>query len=372
MKIEKLVFTNEEWHIINNETSLKNSADLVFIFGDIDLLEKYDHYKLLQDRYPKAQILICSTAGNILDTSIDAYEAVGTAVSFDSAYVHAYAEQIDKKAAANDIKLLLDMVQKEDLQHLFFFAPGLFNASEIIESIILQENISISGGFAGDTKFDHTYLQLNEKGGEDIVVFIGLYGSSLHIEISSETGLHEFGSQRVITKSHKNIVYEIDNKPAIELYKRYLGKKAKDLPVSALRFPLNVHNGHKNDKTICTVMKINEDHSLVFAGNIHEGATVKLMKTNVHNILDSAFLAAKKIRPFNAKPSLTLTISCSIRRSVLKQFSEKEIEIIQDILGSNTQIVGFYSYGEIAKFRQEKRQSPLRNQTLTITTIYEE
>ena len=370
MKIDKLVFKNGQWHKIDENISSKESVSIIFVFGHIETIKKYNHYNVLHSFYPKADIFFSSTAGNILDTSIDAYSAIATAISFDSAYTRTYTKKIDIHEPTNDIKQLLSKIEKENLKHLFFFAPGLTNGSELLKDMHFQENISISGGFAGDDKFNTTYLQLNEEGGEEIIVFIALYGSSLHIELSSETGLNEFGSQRIVTKSNKNIVYEIDNKPAVELYKRYLGKRIKNFPMSALRFPLSIQNNTK-DKTIRTVIKVNEDNSLLFSANIAEGSMVKLMRTNVPNILDSAFLSAKKIRPFNTKPSLALTISCAIRRNVLKQFAEEEIEIVHDILGDNTQIIGFYSYGEIAQLNKDHVSSPLKNQTITITTIYE-
>ena len=52
--------------------------------------------------------------------------------------------------------------------------------------------------------------------------------------------------------------------------------------------------------------------------------------------------------------------------------SEEEVEIIQDILTSKTQIIGFYSYGEIAPLQNKYEKSRLKNHTITITTIYEE
>ena len=374
MIIETLAFTDTQWQKFEQKILTKESVDLVFVFGDIDTVEKYNHYKLLQTFYPKAQIIITSTAGNILDTSIDTYSAVATAICFNKAYVKACSLQIGSNSTKDKIQHSINSLQNDDLKHLFLFGPGIQNEANFLDTLEIKAGVTISGGFAGDAfRFDHTYQQLNNQGSQNTFIIIGLYGSTLHIETSSETGWQEFGSQRVITKAKKNIIYEIDNQPAIELYKRYLGKRANDLPKSALRFPLSIKD-HQNDKSrvVRALTQINQDNSLTFSAEIKEGSIVKLMKTNVHNTLDSAFLAAKKIRPFNSNSSLTLVISCCARRNVLKQFSEEEVELIQDILTTKTQLIGFYSYGEIAPIHKIEEKSILRNHTLTITTIYEE
>ena len=373
MTIDKLAFTNEQWHKLEDKILTTDSVDLVLVFGDIDSVEKHNHYHLLQDFYPDSHILICSTAGNILDTSIDTYCVVATAISFKSAYVRAYSQELREKDSLIKIQNLIDSLQTEDLKHLLIFGPGMEDDSNILEKIQFQEGVTVSGGFAGDNyRFNHTYQQLNNNGSRTKFIVVGLYGSSLQVETSSESGWQEFGSQRVVSKAEKNIIYEIDNQPAIELYRRYLGTRANDLPKSALRFPLSIKDNETSKyRIIRAMMKVNSDSSLSFSTKIKEGSTVKLMKTNVHNTLDSAFIAAKKIRPFNAKPSLTLIVSCCARRNVLKQFSEEELEIIQDILTPSTQMIGFYSYGEIAPIHKQYENSLLRNHTITISTIYE-
>ena len=153
----------------------------------------------------------------------------------------------------------------------------------------------------------------------------------------------------------------------------YLGEYIKDLPASGLLFPLSVKTD-SNDKNevIRVMMGINEDESIIFAGDIPQGSEVRLMKTNIDNLVDGAALVANSIKPYNSKRSLTLTASCSGRRSVLKQLADEEIEVMQKILGENSQMVGLYSYGEIAPFSNDLLNCKLHNQTMTITTIYED
>ena len=376
MKIEQLVFKDAKWSVSEEKKSSETFiADIVFVFGFIETLQKYDHSQLLKKLYPEAVIVGCSTAGNILDTTLDAYDAVASAVSFEKGSVRVAATHLDENIAEN-ASSLIDSFQKENLKHIFVLSPGLINASDIIKGIEsqLDKNITISGGLAGDEfRFKSTYLFAEAEEGEDLLIAVGFYGESLHTFVGCKTGWKEFGAARTVTKSVKNVVYEIDGKPAIELYEKYLEDKIDALPNSALRFPLSVRE-HIEDKNevILVMMNINPDKSLVYTADIKEGSIVKLMKTNVSNLLEGASLSAQEIQSYNTKPSLSLAISCSARRSVLKQFVDEEVEILKETLPAHTEIIGFYSYGEIAPFSNELSKSLLHNQTMTITTIYED
>ena len=55
---------------------------------------------------------------------------------------------------------------------------------------------------------------------------------------------------------------------------------------------------------------------------------------------------------------------------VLKQRVEEEVEGVRDIVGPETILTGFYSYGEISPFTPSAK-CELHNQTMTLTTIRE-
>jgi len=201
---------------------------------------------------------------------------------------------------------------------------------------------------------------------------IGFYGDSLHVSVGCESGWEEFGAERIVTKSDGNSVYEIDNKPALKLYEDYLGEYIKDLPLSGLRLPLNVRRYSGEKEVVRVMMGINDDKSLWFAGDVPQGSTVRLMKTNVNNLVEGADLVARSIDPYNDKVSLVLAVSCSGRRNLLKEMADEELQALQERLGSNAHICGFYSYGELAPFSDNLLDCKLHNQTMTLSVIYED
>jgi hypothetical protein len=122
-----------------------------------------------------------------------------------------------------------------------------------------------------------------------------------------------------------------------------------------------------------TILAVNEaDQSLTFAGNIPQGAYVRLMKANMDRLIDGAGRSGNvSLEPLEGtKAELAILISCVGRRLVLKQLVEEEVEAVREVVGPDAAITGFYSYGEIAPFGKFQ-PCMLHNQTMTVTTFSE-
>jgi len=120
-----------------------------------------------------------------------------------------------------------------------------------------------------------------------------------------------------------------------------------------------------------TILGVNEvDKSMTFAGNIPEGSSVKLMKTNVDRVIDGAEKAAVIANKETTSSELVLMVSCVGRKLVLKQLVQDEIEAVVNQFSEGTQFCGFYSYGELLK-SSFSDNCELHNQTMTVTVISE-
>lgn len=144
------------------------------------------------------------------------------------------------------------------------------------------------------------------------------------------------------------------------------------MPASALLFPLSLRTNESEDPLVRTILTVNEDDkSMTFAGNIPEGAYVRLMKANVDRLINGAEGSAEISKStMKSEAEFALLISCVGRRLVLKQNVEEEVEAVRDVLGERPFISGFYSYGELAPFGKFQ-PCQLHNQTMTITTFSE-
>jgi len=359
------------------DTILEN-ATIIFTFGDREIFKDPRAYEKLKVLYPNAHIVGCTSSGNILGDTLSDASMVASAVSFESGSVAVSVEDFvdgDDQILVSE-KLIKKLPQK-NLKHVFILSDGLnMNGSALAKGAneALGYKIPITGGLAGDdTAFEETWVIADDVAKQHRVVAVGFYGESLRIKSGCFGGWNEFGVQRKITKSKDNIVYEVDEQPALALYKKYLGEYAKDLPSSGLRFPFSIKENENDTPVVRSVLAINEeDQSLIFAGDVPEGYWARLMKTDIDGLIEGAEIAAQSAKEDNQKDALGLVVSCVGRHLVLNQLTDEELEGISNILGENVNLVGFYSYGELAPFSNEIMSCQLHNQTLTLTVIYED
>jgi hypothetical protein len=265
----------------------------------------------------------------------------------------------------------------QDLVHVLVFSEGLrVNGSELVKGLTagLPGSVTVTGGLSGDgQRFERTYVVWKGKPEQDGIVAAGLYGSFLRIGYASLGGWDSFGPERLITRSRFNVLYELDGRSALELYKQYLGDHASDLPASGLLFPLSLRTSRDATPVVRTILGIDEnEQSMIFAGDMPTGAYARLMKANFDRLIDGAAGAARVSHSAmgSDSPDLALLISCVGRKMVLQQRVEEEVEGVHDVLGERTVLTGFYSYGEISPFTPSAR-CELHNQTMTITTFCE-
>ncbi|MDB2562486.1 FIST C-terminal domain-containing protein [Sulfurimonas sp.] len=377
MKTESLYYDNTQWQFETQTIENKSDVTLVMAFGDTDTFEDSKHYEYLKNLYPNADIVGSSSSGNVLGAQISERSIVATAISFNSS--NTKINVVDFSANDDLEKVSRDLVASlsdENLKSIFIISDGLnMNGSILAQGVNLEkENILITGGLAGDgARFEKTLVMANDAPKQKRLVAIGFYGDSVHVSSGCFGGWERFGIERVITKSSANVVYEIDNEPALSLYKKYLGEEADKLPGSGLRFPLDVTYPNSDKSTVRTLLAVSEkDQSLTFAGDIPKDSTVHLMKTDIDGLIDGSGHAAERINQKNTDNALGLIVSCVGRRLVMDELVDEELEIIEDVIGKNVHLTGFYSYGELAPFSNEILNCQLHNQTMTLTVIYED
>ena len=359
------------------EIGVQPDMNLVLVFADRQHLET-DIYSTIKASFPQASVLLCSTAGEIMQDEVLDSSICITAINFEKTTVKSSLINISSYANSTEAgRELVYKLKDERLKHILLFADGqLVNGSDLIKGIneALPQGVAASGGLAGDgTRFEKTLVGLNENTEVGNIVGIGLYGDDILISHGSKGGWDSFGPDRKITKSKANVLYELDGKSALGLYKKYLGDLAEQLPGSALLFPLSITVDNHDQQLVRTILSINEDdQSMTFAGNMPEGAYARLMKANFERLIDASAVAAEhSLVPLHgAKPDFALLVSCVGRKLVLGQRIDEEIDSVRESFGVGTVLAGFYSYGEISPLRTTVG-CDLHNQTMTITAFRE-
>jgi hypothetical protein len=379
MKIQQNHFVDGKWKTgFSAPGFAPDQAQLVLAFGDASLIAGHEAFDHIKGLFPNAQIVSCSTAGEIIGGEVHANSIVVTAIQLEKTTIKCCVTDIKQHRNSHETgKYLMKELLTDDLSTVFVISDGThINGSELVSG--LNENnprhIPVTGGLAGDgDRFNKTFVGLNQSPQEGIIVAVGFYGTSLKMGHGSFGGWDEFGPEKTITRSEKNVLYEIDGQNALNLYKEYLGPYKDELPGSALLFPLSLKEPGSDKHVVRTILSINEhEKSMLFAGNLPQGCTVRLMKASFDKLIEGSSIAAKDSVTTleNGNPQLALMISCVGRKLILQGRTEDEVTAAKLIFTDKVPIAGFYSYGEISPFNQLTR-CELHNQTMTITTLSE-
>jgi hypothetical protein len=359
-----------------------DKADLVLYFGSREGLACGARYRELREMFPRAHILGCSTGGQIRNHDITDDEVVAAALKFEATPLRLACEQVkvpeSSRACGEAIGRAL---HAPDLAGVFVLSDGLnVNGSELVAGIagVVGRKIPLTGGLAGDgAKFEETVVGADCAPRSRTVAAVGFYGNAVRIGHGSAGGWDEFGPRRHITKSRGNVLLELDGKPALDLYERYLGEEdIKGLPGTALLFPLRIRDPERPDHDIVrTVLAVDrEARSMTFAGDMPQGWVGQLMRGNFDRLSagagNAAHQACAKLGERGKNAEIAVLVSCIGRRLLMGQHVADEIEAAGAEIGTDVPRLGFYSYGEISP-HSASGVCELHNQTMTVTTITE-
>lgn len=378
MEVHTLGFDQKARWSVSHRPKIDSPRTLVVVFGSSNLLDADGPIAELLHDYPDSLAIGCSTAGEILGTRICDESVSAAVVRFEQTDIRlasAPVQSADESfAAGQDIARQLNDAR---LRGIFVLSDGLqVNGSELVRGLNSQvsSSVVVTGGLAGDgDRFRRTWVLHGRRPQAGFVTAVGFYGDHIRIGHGSKGGWDRFGPERRVTKSKGNVLYELDGRPALELYKGYLGERAAGLPATGLLFPLALRANALDPKSLVrTILAVNErDQSLTFAGDIQEGTLAQLMKANFDRLVQGASEAAisTKLSANGCPSTLAVAISCVGRRLVLGERTEEETEATLDVLPPGTQQIGFYSYGEISPYATGT--CDLHNQTMTLTTLSE-
>jgi len=348
------------------------SAHLVLAFSDAAYFRLPACYEDLRRMFPSAHIVGCSSSGNIYGTHITDNDVVVTAITFETSHVKLVRAEVVPGADLEALAAgMMRELNGEGLRHAFVLSDGLsVNGSDLARGLN-SIGVSVTGGLAGDgARFSSTLVMADAPAAKNVVAIIGFFGD-LTAQCGCVAGWREFGAERLVTRSQGNVVFEIDYKPALTVYTKYLGDLARDLPSSGLRFPLSIRPTEQDEPVIRTLLAVDaEAQSLTFAGDVPQGGFCRLMKTDIDSLIDGSGMAAAEAKPGAGQSGLCLIVSCVGRRLVMGQLTEEELDIVSERLGPAHAITGFYSYGELAPFANAIG-CRLHNQTMTLTTLSE-
>jgi hypothetical protein len=381
MQLETLTYDRKSGWSIRPFPALDSEQTLIAVFGAPAYREDSEPILELRRAYPRSQFVGCSTAGEISGTRLNDDSLSVAVARLEHSDLGSAFTEVDKVgdsfAAGAE---LAQTLTRDDLRAILVLSDGLqVNGSELVRGLNskLSSEVVVTGGLAADgDRFKDTWVLGPEGPSSGLVSAVAFYGERMRVGHGSKGGWDIFGPERIITRAKDNVLFELDGKPALELYKYYLGDRALGLPATALLFPLALRAVDGAGKVLVrTILGVDEAaQSMTFAGDMPVGHRAQLMRANFDRLVQGASEAAVSTRGNPVAEdgifeTLSIAISCVGRRLILGERTEEEIEAALAELPVGTRQVGFYSYGEISPFASG--HCDLHNQTMTLTTISE-
>ncbi len=360
---------------------LPDQGHLVFYFGPRAALQSGERTAEIRAMFPRAHVVGCSTGGQILGDEVSDDGVAAVVLNFERTRLKAAWHEVAGPDDSRDCGLALgNALKDDDLAGVFILSDGLnVNGSALVCGLAaaVGPSVPITGGLAGDgPDFAATLVGVDDALRPHSVAAVGFYGEAIRIGCGYGGGWDVFGPRRRITRSAGNILYELDGKPALDLYERYLGEEdSAGLPSTGLLFPLRIYDSEAPDMAVVrTILGVDRQRrSMTFAGDMPEGWVAQLMRGSFGRLTAGAAAAARTAHLPVADlggDELALLVSCIGRRLLLGQQTLDEVEAVGQELGADIRRIGFYSYGEISP-HAASGVCQMHNQTMTVTTIRE-
>ena len=233
--------------------------------------------------------------------------------------------------------------------HLIIVASGLgHNGQDLVEGILdtAGNDTKMYGGLAGDDiRFENNYVFSGHHVFDSGAIVLAFDPSKIDIHGLATSGWVGLGKDLTITSAESNIVYSIDNHPALAVYKKYLSVEDDDLPAIGIEYPLLIK---RDDDTYAlrAVMSVDrKKQALIFAGSVPVNSIVTFSSSPGFEVIDRTKERIEKFYNIHPEADLILLFSCMARHLALGPVIAEEI--IYPVEKWGKPLSGFFTYGEI-------------------------
>lgn len=238
----------------------------------------------------------------------------------------------------------------------------------VIDGILKKTGSSLKmfGNLAGDDlKFEKTMVFTEKEVTENGAVFLILDRKKISLKGMTTSGWKGLGTDFTVTRSKGNVVFEIDGKPALDLYTGFLNISEEDLPIMGIEYPLMIKNndGSTFFRTITKIDK--EKRALIFAGSMKQGSVFSFSASPGFEILEKTREKVIQFHEKNQDADLIFLYSAVARELSIGPLIGTEIKLAS--IKWKVPLVGCFSYGEIAN--EDDNPSRFYNQSFTLALL---
>jgi hypothetical protein len=262
---------------------------------------------------------------------------------------------------------------------IVFYASGVgLNGESVLDGIkqSFPENTIIFGGIAADYLNFHGIKSYSNEGvNENGICSIVFDGDKIKITGMSFSGWNELGKDHTITKSKGNVIYEVDDKPALDLFNLYFtnieykqnDSNEKLFTIPSV-YPLKIKDKENIELLRAILMYDFENKSLILGGGVDEGQEFKFCPSPDFNVVEQTVEKFREFANTNSSPEVVIMDSCICRSFAFGPMMKDEIKNIYKIW--NKPMAGLLTFGEIGAF-SDGESCKFHNATCSLFTISE-
>lgn len=372
MELKNLIYKNSKnlESFIQTNDYLNSKNLLIQIFTSTNKLQYIKNLILeITTLLPNVKIIGSTTSGEISSDGLHTNTTILSFCNFENTKIATNLVETKKSSFTTGQSLIksLNNPYNKNIKLAICLTDGLeINGEEFLKGVkSINSDFIITGGMAGDyLKFEATYVFTEKDITKAGAVIATLENPNLKINTNYNFNWEPIGKKHIVTEAKKNRVYKIDNKITLDFYKEYLGDSIeKSLPDICIELPLIIED---SDIFIArAVIKIHDDGSFSYAGNIDEKSTIRFAYGNTELILNKS---KQSIKELSKQPTEALFIySCIGRKTFLEEKLEAEIDQYSKI----APICGFLTNGEFFQNSLKSKEARLLNQTTIVLAISE-
>lgn len=318
-----------------------------------------------------------TTSGEFIDDEVFQKSIVVLLMDINRDYYRIYFERVDEYAQSYELGKTLatySQTQFSNSAYISLFSTAI-NGELLVNGIgdILKNDFSIFGGMAGDdAAMVETYVFTNNQKANNGLATIVVDADKIAVKGLALSGWEPLGATNTITKSEGNIIYSINNKPALEIFKDFFGEyhsineEDGTVAIGTAQYPIQVKR--KDEYVLRAPLNANEeDGSLMMAGPVREGEDFRFSIAPGFEIIEKTVDGFKEFQEENQEADALILFSCLARHLSLGPLVEQEIEGISELW--DAPLVGFFTYGEIGK--NATGASNFYNETCSLVTLKE-
>lgn len=235
-------------------------------------------------------------------------------------------------------------------------------------------DIPLFGGLAGDDSAKATtYVYTTEHIYEEGIVALVFDNDKVQLEGVAVGGWQPLGKVHQVSKTNGNLILEIDNEPALDLFLRYFGNVSFGATtvladITPGQIPFKLFSGPEKGN-MRSILRFNEEQrALLMAGRIEEGDKFKFCPIAKLDVLHKTINAFREHSETLDNPAGVILIQCKSRHYAFGPMLQDEVNGIYNIWQKPT--IGFLSNGEFGPTQLGGRAS-FHNVTCSLVTIKE-